>query len=725
MTIDVLVEAGVKQNDGIFTYSVPQELTHKIDVGLRVLVPFGTRKIEGFILNIYQDKVYEYELKNIYSVIDEHRILNDEMLNLGQYMKETYSSSLIKSYQVMLPKALKAKQSSTVSIKEDKYVELNKDENIIKAHLINNKQAPKQNELLTKLLLNKKLKKTLFDNSVVNRLIEKDLIKITFEEVNRLYSKEYEETLNKKLTSDQQLVFDSINLNKKETYLLHGVTGSGKTEIYMQLIEEVLNNQKEAIVLVPEISLTPQMINHFKGRFKNNIALIHSRLSDGERFDEYRRIISGEAKIVIGARSAIFAPLTNIGLIVIDEEHEATYKQESDPRYNAIDIALKRSEHHNCPVLLGSATPSLESYARATKKVYTLLELRHRINDLRMPKIELVNMLNEFKKRNFMFSDLLRSKIIDRLNKNEQIILLLNRRGYSNYLICTTCGYIHKCPNCDISLTYHKTSNNLKCHYCGYQEKHIETCPSCKQNTIKNMGLGTQQVEEELIKTFNAKVIRMDLDTTSKKGSHERILEDFKTHKYDILLGTQMIAKGLDFDSVTLVGVLNGDSSLNIPDFRSSERTFQLISQVSGRSGRKIPGEVVIQSYNTDHYSIIAAKNHDYKSFYNYEMNIRRNLKYPPFYYLSLIKISGKDYELVYNEAKKVKQYLVNNLTQTTVILGPTAANVYKINNVYRFQIIIKYKKDDHLKPTINKIVDIYKENNKVNIDIDVNPLRL
>jgi len=524
----------------------------------------------------------------------------------------------------------------------------------------------------------------------------------------------------------QEKVANEVNLNKSDTYLLYGVTGSGKTEVYMELINRSLKKGKTAIMLVPEISLTPQIVDRFTTRFGSKIAILHSGLSDTEKYDEYRKITKGEVKIVVGARSAIFAPLDNLGIIVIDEEHTQTYKQDNNPRYHARDVAMIRGKYHNCPVVLGSATPSLESFARATNNVYKLLTLTKRAGQGSLPQVTIVDMKNEVKKGNFILSKILVDKIREKLNKKEQIILLLNRRGYSSMLTCRDCGTVLKCPNCDISLTYHKTSNRNSCHYCNYSIKNVNKCSVCGSNNIKDYGLGTEKLEEELKRIFNAKIVRMDMDTTSKKGMHEKIIEDFGNHEYDILLGTQMIAKGLDFPLVTLVGVINADSSLNLPDFRSAEVTFQLLSQVSGRAGRSdLSGEVIIQSYNPDHYSIRYAKNHDYLNFYKEEMKLRKILNYSPYYYITLVNISSRDYEYGFSEANKIGEYLRKNLNNDTKVLGPSMANVFRINNVYHYQCIIKYKRDDKLNIVLMKLDELYKINNKIDVSIDVNPVRV
>ena len=731
MKIGVLIELEAETLDKIFTYNVPKNLIDKIKLGVRVLVPFGRQTIEGFIVKIYKDTdtvISEFEVKNIISVIDDIQILNEELMNIGKYISDTCICKLITAYQAMLPSAYKAKVKNEYKPKTIKYILLNKDIDTINKYIDNNKRAKKQIELLSCLINNNRLEKTLFDSSIVKTLLNKDLIKIEEQIINRFKIHNIENKKVITLTEKQRYVATEVinNINKSDTYLLYGVTGSGKTEVYIEIIKHALSLNKEALMLVPEISLTPQMVSRFTSVFGEKIAVLHSGLSNVEKFDEYRKIINNEVKIVIGARSAVFAPLKNIGVIIIDEEHTSSYKQDNYPRYNAIDIAKLRSKFHSCPLILGSATPSLESFARAKKGVYKLLTLPSRVGKSVLPIVNIVDMREENKKKYSIFSNILLDKIKEKLDKNEQIILLLNRRGYSTFITCQNCGFVHKCPNCDISLTYHKTSNMMRCHYCGYSANPLNICPECESSEIKDLGYGTQKVEEELKTIFNVPIIRMDVDTTSKKGSHEKIIEAFKNEKYKILLGTQMIAKGLDFPKVSLVGVINADISLNIPDFRSSERTFQLLSQVAGRAGRSdIPGEVIIQTFNPDHYSIQYTKVHDYISFYNKEMNIRKILKYPPYYYITLIRILSKDYKEGSIEATKVKNYLKNNLSKSDIILGPTTSFMFKINNIYRFQCIIKYKKDDNLFKVLKELINHYKTNKIVNIEIDNNPNKL
>lgn len=724
MYADVIIEYGNKAVDTLFTYIIPDNLREKIKIGHRVLVPFNNREIEGFVLDISNEFNSKYELKEISSLCDLEPVLNEEMIILGEKIQKEILCSRISIYQAMLPKALKAKHNTNIGIKMNRYITLNisRDEAL---RYIEGCRFAKQKEIISKLLDSDKILLSNV-NSSINTLIRNGVIKYIYEEVNRYVSKSSGKYRIVKLNSLQEEVVNSVKLEEYNKYLLWGVTGSGKTEVYMELIDRVLKQGKNAIMLVPEISLTPQIVDRFVTRFGTDIAILHSGLSDYEKYDEYRKIINEKVRIVVGARSAVFAPLKNIGIIIMDEEHSNTYKQDNSPRYHARDVAMMRGEYHNAPVLLGSATPSLESFARAGRGVYKLLTLTKRAGGGELPDVQIVDMKSEIKKGNFILSELLVKKIKEKLANNEQIILLLNRRGYSSMLTCRDCGNVLKCPNCDISLTYHKSSNTNRCHYCNYSIKNVDKCNVCGSSNIKEYGLGTEKLEEEIVRMFSARVVRMDMDTTSKKGMHEKIIADFGNHKYDILLGTQMIAKGLDFPLVTLVGVINADSSLNVPDFRSAENTYQLLSQVAGRAGRgNLVGEVIIQSYNPEHYSITYAKKHDYLSFYKEEMSIRKLLNYPPYYYITLVNISSRNYEDGFKEANKIGEYLKRNLDKNTIVLGPSMANVFRINNVYHYQCIIKYKKDLLLNQVLTKLDEIYKSNTKVQILLDVNPVRM
>lgn len=718
MIAKVLVEINNINVDKTFDYIVPFEYIENIKIGMRVKVPFASRELEGFVLDLVNSTDDNYELKEIISIVDTEPILNNELLHLGKFMSKKYFSTLISCYQTMLPKALKAQNKTTINKKMIKYVELCSNSFP--------KLKPNQEKIVEYLRINGKVKKEEVNKisvSGVNTLIKNGIIIESLIEEYRLVTKDInKEKETFKLTVEQQEAKNKIlSQTQSSVFLLHGVTGSGKTVVYMEIVEEMLNRGKDSIFLVPEISLTPQMVYHFKSRFGDEVAVLHSRLSEGEKYDEYRKIVEGKVHIVVGARSAVFAPFKNLGAIIIDEEHTTSYKQDNNPKYSAIEIAIERAKNNNAIVILGSATPSLETYARSIKGLYTLVELKHRVNTNNLPLVEIVDMSKE-KHRGSIFSSRLITEVNKRLEEHEQIILLLNRRGYSSFITCSNCGYTAKCPHCDITLTYHKTSNTLRCHYCGYADKMNDICPSCGEKAIKTLGTGTEKVEEEIKKVFNARVVRMDLDTTSKKGSHEKIITAFKNHEYDILLGTQMIAKGLDFSNVTLVGVINADTSLMIPNYRSNEYTFQLLMQTAGRSGRgEKNGSVIIQTFNPEHYAITLASKHDYIDFFKQEMEVRRKLSYPPYYYLIYIKVIGKDYNKISVESNKIASILTREL-KNSKILGPTTCSVFKLNGLFRFGIIIKYKKEEKMEEVLQSLVNHYKGNQTVKVDIDVNP---
>lgn len=718
MIVGVLVELMNKNVDRIFDYQVPEELTSKVKVGVRVRVPFAKRTLEGFVLEIKETTDFHEPLREINEVLDDEVILNEELIALGKWLQKETLATLISCYQVMLPKALKAGSHGT-----KKYITV--------YHYIpdnNLSLTTSQKEIVAcfkdkTTLSSDDLRK--FSTSRLTTLVNKGILKKEKVETYRLtYQKEGSSNIT--LTELQNKAVHDILTDSHSVFLLHGVTGSGKTEVYIRLIEDTIKKGKSCIVLVPEISLTTQIINRFKNRFGDTIAVLHSALSEGEKYDEYRRIAKGLANIVIGARSAIFAPLKNIGLIIMDEEHSDSYKQENMPRYDTKQVALERAKYHHAKVVLGSATPTLESYTRAIKNYYKLVELPSRIKGVSLPEINIVDMNQAIKKATFHFSLELIEKMKEVLSRKEQIMLLLNRRGYSSVIICQNCGFTKKCPRCDITLTYHKKSNLLRCHYCGYATTMNDTCPSCHEKAMKPLGVGTEKIEEELKQLFpNEKVLRMDVDTTSNKGAHEKIINSFAKGEASILLGTQMIAKGLDFPNVTLVGVINADTSLMLPDFRSSEVTFDLLNQVAGRSGRsEKKGSVILQTFNKDHYAIFCAKENNYKKFYMIEMKNRHMMNYPPYCYLVLIHIASKDEEVALKEAKRSYQVLKKYLDKT-IFLGPVPANIFKKYNIYRYQMILKYKKQDNLHEVLEKLVKYYASNNKVKIDIDFNPLHL
>ena len=717
MYINVLTEIKNKKLDKTFTYKVPFSLENKIAIGKRVLIPFNHLTLEGYIVSLTDEA--PLNPKEILEVLDEEPVLTEEMLILGKFLHEKTLSSLTSCYDAMLPKALKAKKGTNINIKKQSYLSLKMSyEEALKIA-----QNEKQKEIILTFKEQEEILKkeiSLISSSAMNTLLKKDVLQETYKEKYR-YEIKNSKASEKKLNEEQQRVYEKIKqaFHTNKTYLLHGVTGSGKTEVYIKLIKDVLKEGKTALVLVPEISLTPQLIERFTGVFQTNIAVLHSGLSDAEKYDEWRKILKEEVSIVIGARSASFAPLKNIGIFILDEEHSESYKQENNPRYHALDVILKRSEIHHAPVVLGSATPSLSTMARAHKKVFEYTYLSKRAKDSVLPEVYLVDMAEENKKSHPIISRLLENKITEKIEKKEQVMILLNRRGYSTTLTCSNCGFTYRCPNCQITLTYHKKINQLRCHYCGYTKYYSSLCPNCHEEGLNDYGMGTEKLEEYLEKKFPmVKIIRMDRDTTAKKGMHEQIIEDFQNQKYDILLGTQMISKGLDFPNVTLVGILNADTTLNIPDYRSNEKTFALLSQTCGRAGRNTKkGEVVLQTFNPDNYIMKCVSKNDYFSFYRYEMNIRKTLKYPPFYYLANLIFKSNDYEKVAEEAKKAKSYLEQNLDSNYIILGPTAANVFMMNKIYHFEISIKYKKVDLLVPVLKDLFTY----TKVDLDIDFN----
>ena len=722
MYADVLIEYNTKVLNKTFTYSIPPTLNVK--VGNKVRVSFANKTIFGIITNIKNESDIE-KVNEIIEVVNPDIFLSKELLELGKYLSEITFTTLIKAYQTMLPSSLKVKKIETDYNKYIEYIELNKTEEEIKEYIKNNQRSKSQIDILNRLLNKEELLKNNISSSY-KTLLNNNLIKIRKVRKYRI-NKEIIEKKEYILNEEQENVVKNVELNKDNTYLLYGITGSGKTVVYIDLITKVINSNKTAIMLVPEISLTTQMVNRLYSSFGDDVAILHSGLSDGEKYNEYTKINNGEVKVVVGTRSAIFAPLKNIGIIIIDEEHSSTYKQESTPRYNAIDIAKWRSTYNKCPLILGSATPSLESFARAKKGVYKLLTLNKRVGNFNLPKVKIIDMKEEMKKRNMIFSDELKLNIQKSLEDKKQVMLLLNRRGFSTIVSCQSCGYTYKCPHCEITLTYHKSSNNLRCHYCGYTKFLSSICPNCKEDAIRSFGLGTEKIELELNKLFpNARIIRMDADTTTKKGSHEHFINMISNNEVDIIVGTQMISKGLDFPNINLVGVINADESLNIPDFRSNEKTFSLLNQVSGRAGRSgIDSQVIIQTFNPDNKLFELIKNNNYMGLFNQEMLIRKKLNYPPYYYIVGIKICSKDYDTASKNATKIASYLKNNIDQSSILLGPSTASMFKLNNIYRFQIIIKYKFDESLFESIKFIDNMYKSEKNVYLEIDNNPISI
>jgi len=796
----VIVDVPASSINQTFDYFIPDKFLGFLTAGMRVIVPFGPRKIMGFAVAIVSRSDFN-KLKNIIDVLDVTPVLTNELLDLGRWLAEDTLSLSITALQAMLPQVLKSEykkeiiRMTEVDLPEElehlfagrdsipyeefehasiSYYQLQKSVRdgdvsinyLVKSritkkqmtmvrpakavHLLEEaledlpKNAQKQKQILKTVIENdgdmeqkQLLQVTQTTSSTLKAVIDKGLLETYKQEVyrNPYNDNDFTKTTALDLTSEQQTAIqpikESIASEQHQVFLLHGVTGSGKTEIYLQAIQDVINNGKEAIVLVPEISLTPQMVKRFKGRFGSNVAVLHSALSAGEKYDEWLKIHRKEVQVVVGARSAVFAPFENLGIIIIDEEHETSYKQEDQPRYHARDVAIYRGKSHSCPVILGSATPTLESYARGLKGVYKLLTLSKRTNEKAMPEVQIIDMRKELHAGNrTMFSRDLKEKLEQSIQKGQQAVLLLNRRGYSTFVMCRDCGYVNQCPHCDIALTYHKNSNRLKCHYCSYEEMVPVICPECNSDLIRYFGTGTEKVEEALTELLpEARVIRMDVDTTRRKGSHERILKRFANREADILLGTQMIAKGLDFENVTLVGVLTADSMLHLPDFRSSEKTFQLLTQVSGRAGRhELPGEVIVQTYTPDHYSIQLASEYNFKEFVKQEMKVRKTFQYPPYFFLALITISHKNQVKVIQTAQDIAGNLSQSVQQNTVILGPTPSPIPRIKDRYRYQCMVKYRSEPYLREYITKILDKYAEEVRKNdllITVDMQPYHL
>lgn len=782
-TAQIIVDVPLMQTDKPFTYSIPDFFQEIINLGSRVHVPFGNgnRLLQGFVIGFSETDETSH-LKEIHSLLDVEPVLNKEQLQLADKLRKTVFSYKISLLKAMIPNLLNSNYdkelSATPLLSEDertfifgekgrilysqlteeqvkKSISLLKQKKIALTYLANDRKniktekwykvnkvrleehliparAKKKQALKDALLSDAKDGKVAdllqdYSRETLKYFLDEGLLDIYEVQVQRsdAYFNKVESSqflsLNEEQAQAAQAICRKIGQESKP-FLLEGITGSGKTEVYLHIIDQVLKQGKTAIVLVPEISLTPQMTNRFISRFGKMVAIMHSGLSDGEKFDEWQKVKDGRAKVVVGARSAIFAPIENIGAIIIDEEHESTYKQESNPRYHARDVALIRSQYHKAVLVLGSATPSIESRARASKGVYHFLRLSQRANPLaRIPKVEIVDFRDYIGKQEVSnYTPLLIDKIRDRIQKKEQVVLMLNRRGYSSFIMCRDCGFVDECPNCDISLTLHMDTKTMNCHYCGFQKAIPRKCPNCQSSSIRYYGTGTQKAYDELKEVIpEARILRMDVDTTRKKGSHEKLLEAFGRQEADILLGTQMIAKGLDFPNVTLVGVLNADTSLHLPDFRSSEKTFQLLTQVSGRAGRaEKNGEVLIQTYNPEHYAIQLAQKQDYEAFYHYEMKMRHQMAYPPYFFTVGITLSHKDEQEVMRQSYQVLSILKEGLSDKIQILGPTPKPISRTHSLYHYQILLKYRFEEHLEATLNQILDWSQETSQKQLKV-------
>ena len=819
----VIVRNNSIYTDNLFTYEIPEFLENELEVGHRILVPFGkgNKPTEAFVFEITNIIEEGIKSKYVVDILDEKPIFKLSDLELVRWMKNRYLCTYIDCINLIYPKGYKLNNYKVVILSENikdtmdmclykESLNLNENEIFIIEALLNNKRKIKMDKLKKikniNNILDKMKRKNLIDikweykdhknekkicyvslsmdkeyiedyisenkinlgnkqkeiveflkyNSSVeiNDLLEilnaskqsitslvgKNLITLEIKDYYRSPESIYESECKKITLNEEQeyainkVTSEMFNDNKKP-YMIHGVTGSGKTEVYMEIIEYALNQGLDSIVLVPEISLTPQTISRFKNRFGDIVGVFHSQLSEGEKHDVYKAIKLGKIRILIGARSALFAPFSSLGVVIIDEFHEGAYKSEKNPKFNAIEVARYLVMKKNISLVLGSATPSIDEYYKAVNGDYELISIKNRANKNPLPKIEIVDMKNELSNGNkSILSNKLHLEIENAIRNNNQVILFLNRRGYANFVSCRSCGYVFQCENCDISLTYHKGKNLGRCHYCGYEKEIPKECPECGSHYVKPFGTGTQKIEEEIKNIFkDVKVLRMDKDTTSKKGSLEEILNKFRNKEADILIGTQMLSKGLDFENVTLVGILSADMILNFPDFKSAETTFQLITQVAGRAGRsEKEGKVVLQTYDTDHYSIRRAINYDYEGFFEDEIKIRKVFGYSPFNNMLSVVISGNNEKMVEQNARAMYNsiiYLLENrgIKEFDFILGPNPCSISKINHNYRWQILFK---DDNieinlLKGIIKYICITKREvvfNKDINISIDINP---
>ena len=738
MVAEVIIDTSVKSLNKTFDYEIPTDLSDKVIVGSRVFVPFGNQKNleEGIVVKIKE--MSEYKVKEIKGLQKEQ--IKSEYISLAKWMSYRYFCNIAECLKLMLPPGRTAKDiTKRVNEKTVNCFEINKSEDEIREALDKNLiRSEKQKNVLEYLLNNGKSTMSdiqLFNDAslaVVNSLVKKGFVRKEIEKVSRnpFVHKIGVKSVDLELTNEQQLAYNSIK-NSGE-YLIYGITGSGKTEIYLQLIEKMLKQGKSSIMLVPEISLTPQTIDRFIARFgEEEIAVLHSKLSTGERFDEWNKIKDGKAKIIIGARSAIFAPAQNLGLIVIDEEHDESYQSEASPRYDSIEVAEYLCNKFNIPLVLGSATPSMREFYKAKMGKINLLTLSQRANNSTLPKVEIVDLRDELANGNkTMISYKLQEEIKKNIETKKQTILYFNRRGFSSFLMCQDCGHTFKCDRCDITLTYHKVENKLKCHYCGEEYQIPRECPQCGSKNIKYIGAGTQKLEEQIKEMFPmASTIRMDIDTVSKKNSHEIILDKFRQENINILIGTQMVVKGHHFPNVTLVGAIFADTSLNIGDFRANERTFQTLTQVAGRAGRgNDEGRVIIQTFNPENYAIQYSKTQNYDLFYSTEIGIRKQLKYPPFCDIIAIALTGNNEKNLVTFSKNIHMYLRDRVIKEkfgVLLYSPVQCPIYKIKDKYRMRILIKCLYDDRMHKLLNDMLEKFEKESKKfgsKVIIQVNP---
>ena len=725
----IVTEVSLNQE---FDYRIPEALRNKLKVGSQVNIPFNNRNIKGFVVGFNQFSKFESSLKSITDIVGDKPLIPHSVVNLAYWISDYYCSPIENSIKALLPSVVRKKsnhhkkQFSATLLKDT-----NEDISLLQKKIID---FLKINGSTLIIHLQRDLNCSI---SPIKTLVKKNMIKIEEVKVRRnpFYNSDLVPTKPFQLNNEQQNALKKIkeNLDKKSSSvtLLHGVTGSGKTEVYLQSIDYIIKKNQGAIMLVPEIALTPQTVNRFRARFGEIVAVLHSSLSEGERHDEWHRIFDGSAKIVVGARSALFSPIKNLGLIILDEEHEPTYKQEESPRYHARDVAVMRGKIDNCAVLLGSATPSLESIYNANIGKYDLVKMNNRIDNKKMPLIRAVDMAREIEETGqpSLFSRELVNAIYDRLNKNEQVILFLNRRGFSASVICEECGYINECSSCSVTKHYHKILNKFVCHVCGEEEDFPKKCPNSKCNNpnFKFSRSGTEKIEEVLGKLCpNAKIVRMDSDSMRRKDSYEKVFSKFRTGKIDILIGTQMIAKGLDFPNVTLVGVLNADLSLYVPDFRAGERTLQLLTQVAGRAGRgDALGEVLIQTRTPHHPVIVASRTLNLKKFISQDLTFREEMNYPPFSHIVLITIAGINEDIVINCINNFYNELSKIIPKDVKILKPLPSPILKVKGLFRYQILLSSKYTAKITKPIKYILRHAKFPKEIKIIIDVDALTL
>lgn len=785
MYYDVIIKSKTRFLDNKFTYKFDQD----IEIGSRVIVPFGKANTLciAFVLGKHNEEINDEKIKYIEEVIDSKSILNEDQIYLVEYMVKNYLSDYSSAIQTLLPpgsidkiieffsnginydlldeneKEFFSKARTFEEISQELKNKYSKSDlnNLVNRKILfrdysKKSKASKRFVYYIRLIEDIQLPKTalvqrrILDYLMSNGETEKDLLlketQSNIKSLKSLYDKkaievqkreEYREVLKNnikvlekpELNLEQKQAYEKIINGEQANYLIHGITGSGKTEVYLQLVEYFLTIEKQTIMLVPEISLTPQTIDRFQSRFGKQIAVLHSKLSISERYDQWRLIKNKEVKIVVGARSAIFAPFDNLGLIVVDEEHESSYKSDKNPKYFAIEIAIKRAELSGAKLVLGTATPSIDTMYKVYLKEFELIRLNNRATNSKLPSVDVVDMTEELKEENFsMFSNLLKEKIENALEKKHQVILFLNKRGHTSYVFCRSCGYVYRCEACDVAMTYHKYNDRLVCHFCGRTTKKKKICPNCGSTYIKEFGAGTEKLEEETKLLFpKARVFRMDADTITNKYDYEKVYSKMLNNQIDILIGTQMLAKGLDFPNVTVVGVMAADISLNFPDYRAAEKTYQLITQVAGRAGRgNYDGHVIVQTYKPNHYAIQTSAKNQYYNFFKLEIQNRKKFDYPPFQNILIINMSCKDKNLVISYAnstiKQVMTYVRKNSIKLTELTGPTPSIIERINNYYRYNIIIKTQDKDKLLKIGRFVNRDIEKNKKVYINYSINP---